>query len=55
MSLRYYTPCDEPDLEGKHHCPYMDSSGYVNCEYWCSSEEPEDYPEEYDWEEENAE
>lgn len=49
MSLRNWTPCDEPDLEGRHHCPYADDSDYVNCEYWCGADEPEDYPE--DWEE----
>ena len=50
MSLRNWTPCDEPDLEGRHHCPYADDGDYVNCEYWCGADEPEDYPE--DWEEE---
>ena len=49
MSLRNWTPCDEPDLEGRHHCPYADDGDYVNCEYWCGADEPEDYPE--DWEE----
>lgn len=48
MSLRKWTPCDEPDLEGHHHCPYADDGDYVNCEYWCGAEEPEDYPEEYE-------
>ena len=52
MSLRKWTPCDEPDLEGHHHCPYADDGDYVNCEYWCGAEEPEDYPEEYEEEEE---
>lgn len=51
MSLRKWTPCDEPDLEGRHHCPYADDGDYVNCEYWCGAEEPEDYPEEYEEEE----
>ena len=46
MSLRNWTPCDEPDLEGYHHCPYADDSGYVDCEYWCRSDEPDDDPEE---------
>lgn len=48
MSLRSWTPCDEPDLEGRHHCPYAEDGDYVNCEYWCGAEEPEDYPEEYE-------
>ena len=48
MSLKKWTPCDEPDLEGRHHCPYADDGDYVNCEYWCGAEEPEDYPEEYE-------
>ena len=51
MSLRSWTPCDEPDLDGQHHCPYADDGDYVNCEYWCGAEEPEDYPEEYEGEE----
>lgn len=48
MSLKKWTPCDEPDLNGRHHCPYADDGDYVNCEYWCGAEEPEDYPEEYE-------
>lgn len=48
MSLRSWTPCDEPDLDGRHHCPYAEEGDYVNCEYWCGAEEPEDYPEEYE-------
>lgn len=46
MSLKWSTPCDH---EG-HICPYMDSSGYVNCEWWCSAEEPEDVPDELEFE-----
>ena len=46
MSLRWSTPCDEPDLDGHHHCPYADGGDYVNCEYWCGADEPEDEPEE---------
>ena len=53
MSLRNWTPCDEPDLDGHHHCPYAEDGDYVNCEYWCGADEPEDYPE--DWEEEDEE
>jgi hypothetical protein len=48
MSLRNWTPCDEPDLEGRHHCPYAEDGDYVNCEWYCGAEEPEDYPEEYE-------
>lgn len=48
MSLKKWTPCDEPDLDGRHHCPYAEDGDYVNCEYWCGAEEPEDYPEEYE-------
>ena len=51
MSLRNWTPCDEPDLEGRHHCPYAEDGDYVNCEYWCGADEPEDDPE--IWEEED--
>ena len=51
MSLRNWTPCDEPDLDGRHHCPYAEDGDYVNCEYWCGADEPEDYPEEYEEEE----
>lgn len=51
MSLRWTTPCDEADpLTGQYVCPYMDSSGYVNCEWWCSAEEPEPDIEEDDLE-----
>lgn len=53
MSLRNWTPCDEPDLDGHHHCPYADDGDYVNCEYWCGADEPEDYPEEYEGYEED--
>lgn len=49
MSLRKQTPCDVyVDEEGFHHCPYAEDGDYVNCEYWCGAEEPEDYPEEYE-------
>ena len=52
MSLRKQTPCDVyVDEKGFHHCPYADDGDYVNCEYWCGAEEPEDYPEEYEEEE----
>jgi len=45
MSLRNWTPCDEPDLDGFHHCPYADDGDYVNCEWYCGAEEPQDDPE----------
>lgn len=59
MSLRNWTPCDEPDLEGRHHCPYAEDGDYVNCEYYCGAEEPQDDPEiwedededDFDWDE----
>lgn len=50
MSLRNWTPCDEPDMDGRHHCPYADDGDYVNCEWYCGAEEPQDDPE--IWEEE---
>lgn len=53
MSLRNWTPCDEPDLEGRHHCPYADDCDYVDCEYWCGTVEPQDDPE--IWEEDEDE
>lgn len=40
--MRQNTPCDYGP------CPY-DAQYSRDCEYWCSEEEPEDYPEE--WEE----
>ena len=46
MSLRQHTPCDDYiGLDGFHHCPYADDGDYVNCEYWCGAEEPQDDPE----------
>ena len=39
MSLRQTTPCDYLSV-----CPY-NSESWGSCEYWCGSEEPEDYPE----------
>lgn len=47
-SLRSITPCDEADWNGEHHCPYMDASGWVDCEYWCGADEPEDDPKIWD-------
>lgn len=45
MSLRSCTPCDEPGLDGRHHCPYAEDGDYVDCEYYCGADEPEDIPE----------
>ena len=43
MSIRKVTPCDTyVDEEGFHHCPYAADGDYVNCEYWCSADEPQD-------------
>lgn len=59
MSLRNWTPCDEPDVDGRHHCPYADDGDYVNCEWYCGAEEPQDDPEIWeededdDWDEED--
>lgn len=40
MSLKKHTPCDVGI------CPYADQfDGFCDCEWWCSAEEPEDYPE----------
>ena len=45
-SLRTHTPCDERDpVTGQFYCPYIGMDGYVDCHYWCSAEEPADYPE----------
>lgn len=55
MSLRNWTPCDEPDLEGHHHCPYAEDGDYVNCEYYCGAEEPQDDPEVWEEDEEDLE
>ena len=44
MSIRNECPCD---LYGV--CPYgAEVSG--DCEYWCSAEEPEDYPDDCNYE-----
>ena len=48
MSLRNWTPCDEPDLDGHHHCPYAMDGDYVDCEYYCGADEPEDACNYYD-------
>ena len=41
MSIRSNCPCD---LDGV--CPY-ESESWGSCEYWCGSEEPQDKPD--DW------
>ncbi len=45
MSLRRETPCDFGE------CPYNATYSYT-CEFYCSAEEPEDYPEIWDDDEE---
>lgn len=55
MSLRNWTPCDEPDMDGRHHCPYADDGDYVNCEWYCGAEEPQDDPEIWEEDEEDLE
>ena len=48
MSLRKNCPCD---IDGV--CPY--EAKYISsCEYWCGQEEPEDEPDIWDPEEEEA-
>lgn len=42
MSLRSITPCDEIGWDGHYHCPYCEDGEYVNCEYYCGADEPED-------------
>lgn len=51
MSLRSITPCDEPGWDGRHHCPYAGDDEYVDCEYYCGAEEPQDDPD--IWEDDN--
>ena len=41
--MKRETPCDYGP------CPYADAGDYVNCEYYCASEEPEDDPRDYGW------
>ena len=48
MSLKSHTPCDEQDWTGHYVCPYATEGDYVNCEYWCGADEPEDNPENWD-------
>ena len=40
MSLKKFTPCDDGV------CPYANEGDYVNCEWYCGAEEPQDYPDE---------
>jgi len=53
MSLASWTPCDEIGMDGHHHCPYCEDGEYVNCDWYCGYEEPQDDP--YDYEEEEYE
>ena len=43
MSIKKNTPCDYQDWDGKFRCPYAEDGEYVNCEYWCGADEPEDF------------
>lgn len=51
MSLASWTPCDEIGWDGHHHCPYCEDGEYVNCEWYCGADEPQDNYEELDDEE----
>lgn len=44
MSLRRNCPCD---LDGI--CPYEAEYSH-DCDYWCGAEEPEDFPDDCDYE-----
>ena len=46
MSLKSY-PCNDVWPDGKHHCPYCEGGVFVDCEWYCGADEPEDYPEDY--------
>lgn len=48
MSLKSHTPCDEQDWTGHYVCPYATEGDYVNCEYYCGADEPEDDPTTWD-------
>ena len=45
MSIKKQTPCDFIGPDGHYHCPYAEDGEYVNCEWYCGAEEPEDRPE----------
>jgi hypothetical protein len=47
MSLLNNCPCD---LDGV--CPY-ESDSWGSCEYWCGSEEPQDEPDEWFYDDES--
>lgn len=47
MSVRNGCPCD---LDGV--CPY-ESESWGSCEYWCGSEEPQDEPDEWFYDDED--
>lgn len=42
MTLKWHTPCDDL-VDGKFYCPYS-TDGPCDCQFYCSAEEPEDYP-----------
>ena len=44
MSLRLNCPCDVDGI-----CPF-DATYNCDCEYWCGQDEPEDYPDDCDFE-----
>ena len=44
MSLKSTTPCDFDGI-----CPY-NAACMNDCEYWCGAEEPEDYPTDEEYE-----
>lgn len=48
MSLKHFTPCDVIGPDGHYHCPYCEDGEYVNCEWYCGADEPEDNPEYWD-------
>jgi hypothetical protein len=49
MSIRSNCPCD---LDGV--CPY-ESESWGSCEYWCGSEEPQDEPDEWFYDDDEPE
>lgn len=44
MSLRLNCPCDVDGV-----CPF-EATYNCDCEYWCGQDEPEDYPDDCDFE-----
>ncbi len=43
MSVKRQCPCDIDGI-----CPY-EAEYWRDCEYWCGADEPEDYPPEYEF------